>query len=335
MEDKVSIIVPIYNMENYLEKCIESIIEQSYKNIEIILINDGSTDKSEVICKKYKVKDNRIKVISSENKGVSSARNLGIEASTGEYISFIDPDDTVDKKYIEEMLIYMKKYYCDVVFCLAKNIYPELNKIYSIEFKNEKFLSNNFYKDFYFIIEHFQTPWGKLYKSNIIKKYNINFPVDFITAEDQIFNQEYLKHVKKYGFLNKYLYNYYIRKNNSASKNLSDKHFLTDIKNLKIKKEFLINNLLLVDKKDKEMYLLEYTKFMIYKYLFLKNIKKNEFEKIKIRLTKIKEIVSLNNLSVTNISFKKYIGIYFLKKNMWLGIYIIAFIRYIKDLWRK
>jgi glycosyltransferase involved in cell wall biosynthesis len=129
MEAKVSIIIPIYNMENYLEECIESIIEQSYKNIEIILINDGSTDKSEIICRKYQIKDTRIKLISSKNKGVSNARNLGIEASTGEYISFIDPDDTVDKKYIEKLLIHMKKYCCDIVFCLEKDVYPELKKV--------------------------------------------------------------------------------------------------------------------------------------------------------------------------------------------------------------
>lgn len=334
MEDKVSIIVPIYNMENYLEKCIESIIEQSYKNIEIILINDGSTDKSEVICKKYKVKDNRIKVISSENKGVSSARNLGIEASTGKYISFIDPDDTVDKKYIEEMVICIKNYCCDVVFCLSKVIYLEQDKIYDVKINNEKSLSNNFYKDFYFIIEHFQAPWGKLYKSKFIKKYNIKFPIDFITAEDQIFNQEYLKYVKKYGFINKNLYNYYIRKNNSASKNLSEKYFLSDIKNLEIKKEFLFNNLPLVDKKIKNIYLLDYTKVMILKYLSLKNINKNELKKLKARLIKIKEIVPLNDIFMINMSIKEKIYIFFLKKNIWLGIYFIVFIRYLKALWR-
>lgn len=335
MEDKVSIIVPIYNMENYLEECIESIIEQSYKNIEIILINDGSTDKSEDICRKYQIKDYRIKVISSKNNGVSSARNLGIEASTGKYISFIDPDDTVDKKYIEEMLIYIKKYCCDVVFCLAKIVYPELNKTCNIKFKNQKFLSNNFYKDFYLIIDYFHTPWGKLYKKDIINKNNIKFPVEFITAEDQIFNQEYLKYVKNYRFLNKNLYNYYVRKNNSASQNLSEKHFLSDIKNLKIKKDFLNNELVLVNKKEKDICLLEYTKFIIYKYLFLKDINKKEFKKLKTRLIKIKKIVSLNDLSVINMSFKEYIILYFLKKNIWLGIYIIVFIKYLKFLWRK
>lgn len=335
MKDKVSIIVPIYNMENYLEKCIESIIKQSYKNIEIILINDGSTDKSEFICKKYQMKDYRVKFISSRNKGVSNARNLGIKASTGVYISFIDPDDTVDKKYIEEMLIYMKKYSCDVVFCLARYIYPMLDKIYDVKFENKEKLSNYFDKDFYLIAEYFHTPWGKLYKNDIIKKYNIKFPINLITAEDQIFNQEYLKYVRTYKFLNKNLYNYYIRKNNSLSKSLSDRHFSSDVENLKMKKNFLINELPLVSKKEKNICLLKYTKFMIFKYLILENINKNELKKMRSRLVNIKEIVPLDDIFILNMNLKEYISIYFLKTNKWFGLYTIAFIRYLKTLWRN
>ncbi|MBE5060209.1 glycosyltransferase family 2 protein [Megamonas funiformis] len=331
MEAKVSIIVPIYNMESYLEKCIESIREQSYKNIEIILINDGSIDKSEDICKKYQIKDCRIKLISSKNKGVSNARNLGIEASTGEYISFVDPDDTIDERYIEELLFYMKKHFCDVVFCLERDIYPELNKIYNIKLKDERLLSNNFYKDFYLIAEKFHAPWGKLYKSNIIKKYNIRFPIDMVVSEDHIFNQEYLKHVKKYGFLNKNLYNYYKRKNNSAAQNVSEKYFLSEMENLRRKKEFLNNELLLVDEKEKNIYLLKYTKIIISKFLSIENINKYELKKLKLRLTKIKEIISLDDIFMINMNLKEYMYIIFLKKNMWMGIYILGIIKYLKN----
>lgn len=335
METKVSIIVPIYNMENYLEKCIESIIEQSYKNIEIILINDGSIDKSEIICKKYQMKDYRIKLISTKNEGVSNARNLGIEASTGEYISFIDPDDTVDKKYIEKLLICIKKYSCDVVFCLEKDVYPDLKKSYDIKLKDEKSLSNNFYKDFYLIAEQFHASWGKLYKSDIIKKYNIKFPLNIVVSEDHIFNQEYLKYVKTYGFLNEHLYNYYIRKNNSASRNISEKHFLSELENLKRKKEYLTNELFLVDKKEKNIYLLKYTKRIISKFLSLEDINKDEFKKLKIRLTKIKEIIPLDNIFMINMSLKEYMYVFFLKNNIWLGIYILSIIKYLKNSCRE
>lgn len=330
MEDKISIIIPIYNVELYLKKCIESIIKQSYKNIEIILINDGSTDKSEIICKKYQKQDNRIKIIAIKNGGVSNARNLGIEASTGKYIAFIDSDDTVDKKYIEELLICIKKYQCDVVFCLAKYIYPELNRVYNCKLENQEKLSEIFTQDYRYIVSFFHTPWGKLYKSDIIKKYNIKFPVDLFTGEDQIFNQEYLKYVKSYNYVNKNLYNYYIRKNNSISKNLSEKNFLSDIKCLKLKKFFLSNELNSISKIDKDIYLLNHTKFLIYKYWILQKINKEELKKIKTRLNKIKEIMPLTNLSIINMTLKEKIVIFFLRKDIWIGVYIIAFIKYIK-----
>lgn len=127
-----------------------------------------------------------------------------------------------------------------------------VKKSFNIKLENEKSLSNNFYKDFYFIAEQFHSSWGKLYKSDIIKRYNIKFPLDIVVSEDHIFNQEYLKYVRTYGFLNEHLYNYYIRKNNSASRNISEKHFLSELENLKRKKEYLINELPLVDEIEKK-----------------------------------------------------------------------------------
>ena len=103
---KISIIVPIYNSELYLVECVNSIIDQTYKDIEIVLINDGSTDNSLKICKKFK--DNRIVIVNKENSGVSDSRNVGIERSTGDYISFVDSDDIIDTHYIE----YLAKNRC-------------------------------------------------------------------------------------------------------------------------------------------------------------------------------------------------------------------------------
>ena len=100
-KEKVSVIIPIYNVEKYLEKCLNTIINQTYKNLEIILIDDGSTDKSSTICDEYCEKDKRIKVIHKNNEGVSSARNKGIELSKGKYIVFIDPDDYVTDEHVE------------------------------------------------------------------------------------------------------------------------------------------------------------------------------------------------------------------------------------------
>ena len=102
MDKLISVIVPIYNVEKYLTKCIESIINQTYKNLEIILVDDGSPDKSPIICDEYAKKDNRIKVIHKKNGGLSDARNYGMSLATGEYISFIDSDDYIDEEMYEK-----------------------------------------------------------------------------------------------------------------------------------------------------------------------------------------------------------------------------------------
>ena len=113
--EKISIIIPVYNTENYIEKCIDSIIKQTYSNIEIFLINDGSTDNSLNICKKYEIIDKRINVIDIKNKGVSNARNIGLNLCKGNYITFIDSDDFVEKDYIKTMYNKIKENNVDVV----------------------------------------------------------------------------------------------------------------------------------------------------------------------------------------------------------------------------
>lgn len=112
---KVSIIVPIYNTEDYLEKCIESILEQTYDNLEIILVNDGSSDSSLNICKKYESLDSRIVIIDKKNGGLSSARNAGLDACIGEYITFVDSDDFIEKETIEHLVNTAYKYKADIV----------------------------------------------------------------------------------------------------------------------------------------------------------------------------------------------------------------------------
>ena len=108
--DLISVIVPVYNVKDYLERCLNSIINQTYKNIEIILIDDGSTDGSSVICDNYKEIDNRIKVFHKKNGGLSSARNEGIKRSIGEYITFVDSDDSIDESYVDYLYRLIKKY---------------------------------------------------------------------------------------------------------------------------------------------------------------------------------------------------------------------------------
>lgn len=117
MNEKVSIIIPIYNVERYLERCLDSIISQTYSNIEIICVNDGSTDSSGLILSKYKSKDNRIIIISTENGGLSRARNIGIKLATGEFFMFIDSDDYIEPNMVEKLVETIKTENSDIVKC--------------------------------------------------------------------------------------------------------------------------------------------------------------------------------------------------------------------------
>ena len=121
--EKVSVIVPVYNVEKYLKRCLDSIIDQTYSNIEIILIDDGSTDNSGTICDRYTKNDKRIIVIHKENGGLSSARNAGIEIATGKYLCFIDSDDYIENDMIEYLYCGIKKYDVDIATCGFSNIY--------------------------------------------------------------------------------------------------------------------------------------------------------------------------------------------------------------------
>ncbi len=186
MNELISIIVPIYNTENYIKKCIESLINQTYKNIEIILVDDGSTDSSYSICKEYREKDNRIKLYTKENGGVSSARNLGIKNATGKYLCFCDSDD----------------YYLDEAISIMSNTMNETNADlccfgrYGGAFENKDISK----KDNPYDLLQYLTSIGsyncysKLLKTSIIREYNLLFDESFAISEDTLWLREYLLH---------------------------------------------------------------------------------------------------------------------------------------------
>lgn len=178
---EISVIVPVYNAEKYLCECIESILAQSYTDYELILVNDGSTDSSEIIIKEYALKDKRIIVINQNNQGPSAARNAGIMAAEGNFITFIDSDDNVDPDYLKVLYYNAINNHAEVCVVSAhfkgndaayqkSNSVTVMNRIEAIE----HFGFNDGYK--------FRTPWGKLIKTSIMKKHL--FPVDRSIAED-------------------------------------------------------------------------------------------------------------------------------------------------------
>lgn len=132
LDDKtslISVIVPIYNVELYLRQCLDSIIGQTYQNLEIILVDDGSTDNSGYICDAYASSDNRIKVIHKENSGVADARNVGLAASTGQYIGWVDPDDWIEPDMFEYLMSNMKQYSSDITVCGRAEQYSQRVKL--------------------------------------------------------------------------------------------------------------------------------------------------------------------------------------------------------------
>lgn len=215
---QVSVIIPIYNVEKYLDKCLDSVIHQTYKELEIICVNDGSTDGSAQILTSYAARDKRIKVVSRKNGGLSAARNSGLDVATGKYCYFIDSDDWIELNTIEKLVNIMTTHDIDVVVHSAINI-PEDDSCNKVANDCQKWF-NSFKKEEGIykvpIDVNRQIPpvaWNKLYKTDIINKYHCRFPEGLIN-EDELFVWTYMIHCRNYYYLHEPLYNY-LRRSNS------------------------------------------------------------------------------------------------------------------------
>ena len=193
----VSIIVPIYNTAKYLPKCLDSILNQTYQNLEIILVDDGSTDDSGTIAKNYAKKDSRIKVIHQENAGQSSARNLGLKKSTGEYISFIDSDDTIAKTFVEKLLQpYLKNPNISLTVCGLRYNWLKTKTSTEVFLKPLRKRRKNESKKAYILYlltvdGRMYSSFNKIYQKSYLK--NLEFDRKLNFAEDTKFVLEYIK----------------------------------------------------------------------------------------------------------------------------------------------
>lgn len=213
---KVSVIIPVYNAEKFLKKTINSVLSQTYSNLEIILINDGSTDNSRLICENFKKADNRIKLINKENAGVSSARNDGINLATGTYITFVDSDDYINRNFIESAINIFKSKKVDLVKFnfYKKGKHFKLKHYYSLPI-NEKIASNDIrIKNIVFNSDDLCPCWGIVYKSSIAKK--IRFDKNIKVGEDFLYVINYLKNSKTL-FISNERYYYYVINQSSVT----------------------------------------------------------------------------------------------------------------------
>ena len=223
MSCKVSIIIPVYNAERYLKECLDSVIYQKYQYIELILINDGSSDSSEMICQEYVKKDKRVKLINQKNGGVSSARNVGIGVSTGTIILFLDSDDLLEYDAIQTIVNNIDNN--DMLCYGYKEIYK--NNYNNILLKENNLTNKDlFLKRVYLTKEIGGYLWNKIFRADIIKNNKILFDTNLHFCEDLVFVVEYLKYCKSVHYLNKTLYIYRMRKS-SVSYNFFNKKNIT------------------------------------------------------------------------------------------------------------
>ena len=210
---KVSVIVPVYNVEKYISKCLDTLVNQTLDDIEIIIVNDGSKDKSKEIIKKYEIKNSqKIKYYEKENGGLSDARNYGMKYANGEYIAFLDSDDYVELDMYEKMYEIAKKENSDMVECNFNWEYPNKTREDIGEIYNNK-------KE---MIEKIRVvAWNKLIKKEIVEKSKVSFPVGF-RYEDVEFTYKLIPYLNKVSFIKKPLV-HYIQRENSISNMQNEK----------------------------------------------------------------------------------------------------------------
>jgi glycosyltransferase involved in cell wall biosynthesis len=216
MIEKISVIVPIFKVERYLAKCIESLLNQTYNNLEIILVNDGSPDRCGEICDHFAARDNRIKVIHKQNGGLSDARNIGVKNAKGEYISFIDSDDYIHPEYYEFLVYLLKKYDADISQCDYDLVYEDsliLRDHRKDDYKEMVYegsldILNNLYNDNY---GKTVMVWNKLYRRELFK--GVTFPVGKI-HEDELTTYKILFGANRLVISDRIMY-YYLQRTTS------------------------------------------------------------------------------------------------------------------------
>lgn len=287
-EPLLSVIVPVYGVEQYIKECLESIQKQTYHNIEIIVINDGTKDNSAIIAKKLANQDGRIRVYDFENGGLSVARNRGLKIAKGKYIAFIDSDDKIAPNMYKEMVTYLEKYNTDFVKCGFVEFYEDSIKSFTYD-KSEILKKKLFDKYFDGIL--WTVVWNAVYKADLAKK--VLFPEN-ITHEDNYSSGMYLYLAKTVGIINKEYYWYRCNLQGISKGNIKkpiDKILAIDK---------LINNLKNYKDIDKRLY----WKISVEYYHFIRN---NDF-RFKVKCIR----KSLYEFLMTHLDFRRKINLMFI-----------------------
>lgn len=310
MENKVSIIIPVYNVEKYLEQCVNSILAQTYKNLEIILVDDGSPDNCPQICDDFAAKDQRIKVIHKKNGGLSSARNAGLDVATGEYVMFIDSDDFIDNNTVEELLAVKENCNADIVcYGMYHKHNDNISIIKNTVSKNNIEIYDNFTALRRLLMRTIDcSSCNKLYSKEIIG--DSRFKEGRNNEDNPFLFELYQKHAN-IAYTNK-VYYYYRHTQGSISKTFNDRSFdiiknIEDIekeietKKLNLNKEFkfyktnifIIIALAIQSSNNKKKYIIQYNELLKYIKQNFGYILLNSKIKLKIKISTILTIFNL------------------------------------------
>lgn len=233
----VSLIIPVYNGEKYVERCLQSICRQTYNNIEVIVVDDGSIDKTLNIIRKYSSLDNRIKYFSKENSGVSATRNFALGKISGEYVFFVDVDDWIDPKMVEDNLRIIVENNVDIVindFYYNQNGLKSVSETFSVEMGN---IAPDIVRRTLIASDNMNSQCISLYSAKIIRKNNIKFPENIKYGEDNIFNLTYVDFIETVFYSKKAFYHYEIHKESGCRRLYNDQLEMYE-KQFEIKKNY-------------------------------------------------------------------------------------------------
>lgn len=344
MKPKISVIIPIYNVEQYLERCLQSVISQSLADIEIILVDDGSPDNCPRMCDEYALKDKRIKVIHQENMGLGFARNSGLKMANGEYVAFVDSDDFVDSQMYEVMYSHTDKGVVDAVFSCA-SFYKDgkssirqdvLEKtVFKGRKKVDDFLLNNIApkpecnKDVLYMC----SVWRAIYKKELIDEHNIRFLSErYCLSEDMPFNIDFLANASYVIYLPESYY-YYCYNNSSLTKNIK----IEKTNKLVILQKEIRNRLSILFPREKYILhfqrqcLLNLRQSIYYDFISCKGNFcqwKSLFES---RLNEENYLEALNNYPIELMPIKFRIFYNLIKRKQYITLYILSVLKWIKE----
>jgi glycosyltransferase involved in cell wall biosynthesis len=315
MKPKVSVVVAAYNVEKYIERCLQSLANQTLREIEILVINDGSKDRTEEIAKKFEEKDSRFKVITQENGGLSAARNTGIKNARADYIAFLDGDDYVNVTMYEKLYSKIIHEQSDLAICGFVKVWEDAD---GIELKrkkykvNKKLLNGDIIGNFLTKQdEPFVVAWNKLFKKNIIKTNSIYFE-NRAFFEDVGFIPRYLFYSKKIVVVNQVLH-YYVQRSGSITKKYNPIIEESARNTLSLLNNFF-NSKELLEKYKEDIKQLE-TRLLI--YIINKKIKHNKDIS--------EDVKKLRSLSCKKIPFKHKIGVYLMQnfRNLYIRLLLL------------